>query len=1238
MEVRAGGTAGLKFELIAAQRMNEKNPGQTSISIAKFGVNAGFVEELFSQLLSDPKSLSEDWQQFFFSLTHESKQGNNYGQRNMLEKVAETDGSQADTTHRSGNNKIAPAVNEGDEVIPLRGVAAKIVENMENSLTIPTATSQRVIPVKLMEENRRVINQYLHRIGGKLSFTHIISWAIIRALQEVPVLNAAFAFRDGAPHRIQRRSVNFGVAVDLEKRDGTRSLIVPNIKGADAMDFNQFVAAYNDLIGRAKTNAIAPQDFQATTISLTNPGTVGTTASLPRLMLGQGAIIATGAIDFPAEYHGMSPKALATLGVSKTMTVTCTYDHRIIQGAESGQFLGRVHQLLLGKHDFYEHIFADLRVPYKPAQWSQDKSPALVNRSNEKWEQVEKQARVLELINYYRVRGHLIADLDPLSDEAHYHPELDPANFDLTVWDLDREFITGGLGGISHATLREILDILKQTYCEQIGVEFRHIQYPEEKIWLQSQMEPTRNRAPLTDNTKRHVLLDLIAAEAFEKFMHTRYVGHKRFSLEGAEVVIPILGHLLTSAAKEGVQEAVIGMAHRGRLNVLANIIRKPYTRIFSEFQGDIDPQTVYGSGDVKYHLGASGIYETTKGDKITVTVPPNPSHLEAVNPVVEGIVRAKQDRAGDSERQYFIPVLIHGDAAFAGQGVVAETLNLSQLKGYRTGGTIHIIINNQIGFTTTPEEARSTPYATDVAKMVQAPIFHINGDDPEAAIRATIIAFEYRQKYKKDVVIDVVCYRRHGHNEGDEPSYTQPLLYKKIEEHPSVRFIYQQKLLREGTVRAEELAEKINGARKCLEDSYEEAQRKKFRFEPDVPLAVSEEEVQKVQPAGKTRVEMQRLEKVMAALTTFPESLKVHPKLEPQFKKRQKLFFDDKKIDWALAEALAFGTLLLDGTPVRLCGQDSCRGTFSQRHLVLIDLNTGDEYVQLNHITLEQATMQAFDSLLSEEAVVGFEFGYTVADPLTLVIWEAQFGDFANGAQVLIDNFIASSEAKWRQPCDLVMLLPHGSEGQGPEHSSARLERFLQLCAENNLQVCNCSTPAQYFHLLRRQMRDAVRKPLIVMTPKSLLRHPLVISSPEELSQGRFREVIDDPGIKDKTTARRVLLCSGKLYYDLYQFRAKESIDDVALIRLEQFYPFPTGALAEALQSYSKTQQIFWVQEEPKNMGAWYFIKTRLWDELPQGLTVQYRGRPESASPATGRLKTHKEEQARLIREAFLE
>jgi multifunctional 2-oxoglutarate metabolism enzyme len=1128
------------------------------------------------------------------------------------------------------------AVPAGDEAVPLRGAGARIVENMETSLGVPTATSNRIIPVKLLEENRTIINEHLEAgRRGRISFTHIIAWAIVQAVRHFPSLNSSFEVVDGIPHQRVRRATNLGVAVDLERKDGTRSLLVPNIKNAQSLTFDQFVQAYENVVRRVRKGSLEPADFQETTITLTNPGTVGTVLSQPRLMAGQGAIVATGAIGYPPEYHAWSPRALSSLGLSKIMNISSTYDHRVIQGAESGQFLGKIHDLLLGHEGFYEQIFENLKLPERPVQWALDHSPAIFGVAPPR-EDLEKQTGVLQLINLYRVRGHLIANLDPLGNQPLYHPELDPANYGLTVWDLDREFVTGGLGGLPRGTLREILAVLRQTYCQKIGVEYRHIQDPGEKAWIQDRLEPAENRAPHDLGTRREILRSLMAAESFERYLHTKFVGHKRYGLEGAETTIPVLERILTEAAGEDVQEVVIGMAHRGRLNVLANIIGKPLAKIFSEFEEITDPLATQGSGDVKYHLGSSGTLTTSSGKKIMVFVAPNPSHLEWVNPVVEGIVRAKQERRGDRSRMKVIPVLIHGDAAFAGQGVVAETLNLSQLHGYRTGGTIHIIINNQIGFTTTPEEARSSPYATDAAKSVQAPIFHVNGDDPDAAIRVARLAYAYRQRFKKDVVIDIFCYRRHGHNEADEPSYTQPLLYKEIGEHSSVLALFSDRLVKEGAITQGELDDLRDEIHNRLERAFEESHKGDHRFEPDLPLAVSEEELAEFQPKLGTQVGLEMLREAAQGLTTLPEGFRLHPKLNPFLAKRRELLERDTSIDWGYAEALAFGTLVCEGTPVRLSGQDSERGTFSQRHLLLTDKETGAAYVPLKHIQPDQAPFEAFDSSLSEAGVLGFEFGYSVADPLTLVIWEAQFGDFANGAQIIIDNFIASSESKWHQPCDLVLLLPHGYEGQGPEHSSARLERFLSLCAEDNLRVCCPSSAGQYFHVLRRQMRDGMRKPLILMTPKSLLRHPLASSSPRELAEGSFELALDDSSIQDKERVRRVLLCTGKVYYDLLVERERRKISDIACIRVEQLYPYPEWHIANLLGSYQRSTEVCWVQEEPQNMGAWPFLHHRLPETLPFGRAVRYVGRPESASPATGSARTHRMEQAALLDSAL--
>jgi 2-oxoglutarate dehydrogenase E1 component len=1130
--------------------------------------------------------------------------------------------------------QAAPAPDPA-EIVPVRGTARRVADNMEASLAIPTATSYRTIPVKLLEENRRIINDHRQAINQpKVSYTHLIAWALVRALREFPNLNSSYQAGDSEPVKHVKRGINLGVAVDLERRDGSRALLVPNIKSAQDLSFPEFLQAYDETIRRARTGSLAPADLQETTITLTNPGTVGTIASVPRLMTGQGAIVATGAIGYPAEYHAWSSKALSSLGFSKAMTISCTYDHRLIQGAESGQFLGKIHDLLLGNEGFYEQVFEQLNLPQAPIQWALDHHPGLLGASAGR-DDLEKQAGVLKLINLYRVRGHLIANLDPLDERAHYHPELDPATYGLTLWDLDREFVTGGLGRIERGSLRQILAVLRQTYCQKIGIEYRHIQDSEEKAWIQERVEPESNRQPLPVELRRETLRRLIAAEGFERYLHTKFIGHKRFGLEGAETTIPVLARILSEAADAGVAEAVIGMAHRGRLNVLANIIGKPMPKILAEFEENADPLATQGSGDVKYHLGSAGAFRSSAGKEILVSVAPNPSHLEWVNPVAEGIARAKQERRGDRLRQHVIPVLIHGDAAFAGQGVVWETMNLSLLHGYRTGGTIHVIVNNQIGFTTTPAEARSSPYPTDLARGVQAPIFHVNGDDPDAAMRVAMLAYDYRQRFKKDVVLDIFCYRRHGHNEGDEPSYTQPLLYKKISERPSVVVRYAERLEREGAATGEEIDAWRQEARDGFERAYSESLAGDQRFQPDIPLAVSEEELREFQPTGGTKVSEGVLRDVARRLSTLPDEFRLHPKLEPFMARRLEFAEKGGDVDFAFAEALAFGTLVYEGTPVRLSGQDSARGTFSQRHLVLVDLESGEQYIPLQHISQDQAQFEVFDSALSEAAVLGYEFGYSVADPLSLVIWEAQFGDFANAAQVIIDNFMASSAVKWQQPCDLVLLLPHGMEGQGPEHSSARLERFLSLCAEENLRVCSPTTAAQYFHVLRRQMRDASRIPLVLMTPKSLLRHPATFSPEAEFTEGRFEKVLDDPGA-EKSAVRRVILCGGKLYYELTAERQRGARPGAAIVRLEQFYPFPDSELSRALGTFPNAKEVWWAQEEPENMGAWRFLRRRLARMLPSRDALRYIGRPESASPATGSLRAHRREQAALIAAAF--
>jgi multifunctional 2-oxoglutarate metabolism enzyme len=1213
--------------------------------VSDFGGNYVFALDLLEQYRQDPGSVESSWRSYFDGLdagpTSPAAEPEATAAATEADAPAParegTPGSQpaqqtaevvrsefpAPVARQRSRALVVPAILPGDIATPIRGGAVRIVENMEASLAVPTATSIRTMPVRTLEENRRILNKHRDSTGAaKISFTHVIAWAALRALDAFPRLNDAYAELQGQPHRIQRDSVRLGIAVDVQRKDGSRTLLVPNIRDANKLDFAGFLAAFDDLVVRARKGAISPDDFIGTTVSITNPGTLGTTSSAPRLMPGQGLIVATGALDYPAEYRSMAPRTLSLLGISKVMTVTSTYDHRIIQGAESGLFLARMEELLRGDDGFYKRIFEDLKVPHQPVRWEIDVAPGLGGPAGSR-EEIEKQARVLQLIHNYRVRGHLVADLDPLDSTRAPHKDLDPATYGLTLWDLDREFITNGLSGKDRATLREILEVLRDTYCGTIGVEYMYIADPVRKEWLQERMESARNRLPLSVADRRRIMEKLVEAESFERFLHARYIGHKRFSLEGCEALIPLLDRVLGDAARGGVREVIMGMSHRGRLNVLANTIGKPLAQIFSEFEGNADPDSTQGSGDVKYHLGAAGVYKAEGGEALAVSVAPNPSHLEYVDPVVEGIVRARQDAIGDPERLRVIPVLLHGDAAFAGQGIVAETLNLADLEGYTTGGTIHVVVNNQIGFTTLPQDARSSTYCTDVAKMVHAPAFHVNGDDPEAVAYVAALAFEYRQRFKRDVVIDLVGYRRWGHNEGDEPSYTQPIMYSKIKSHPSVAHIYGEQAVRSGWMTRGELDALWTEKKADIQREGEAGPLANVARRPAAPPPVVD--------AAAMRA---RLKATLQALGSTPQGFEVHPKLASHIARRAELFEGRGEVDWATAESLAFGTLLLEGIPVRLSGQDSGRGTFSQRHAILYDARTGKEYVALNSLAPQGTRFEVHDSLLSEAAVVGFEFGYAVTEHRALVMWEAQFGDFANAAQVLIDQFYASSETKWGQPHGLVLLLPHGHEGQGPEHSSGRIERFLTLCAENNMRVCYPSTPASYFHLLRWQGRDYIEKPMVVFTPKSLLRHPRCVSSLEELAEGGFREVLADPK-SDAARVRRVALTSGKLYYDLLKAREERRADHVALVRLEQLYPFPGTEIARVLAGYSASAELVWAQEEPRNMGAWRFVREAFLDGLVPGgrsRALRYVGRDESAAPAPGSHKVHLAEQEEIV------
>jgi len=1245
-----------------------------------FGANATYVETLLARWRSDPALVDESWRTYFEELLGESAIGEAAKQTGRNVTMAQADGSGAvakgDGHHdgrgdgagaavtpapKASATKPAPEASTESQFTaqstPIRGAALKIVENMEASLAVPTATSQRRIPVKLLDENRRVINRHMQEQDrGKASYTHLIAWAILRALEEFPQLNDGFEVIEEQPSRVKRESINLGIAIDLEKKDGTRTLLVPNIKNAGSLNFLQFLESYDDIIKRARAGKLQIADFQGTTISLTNPGTIGTVASTPRLMPGQSLIVATGAIEYPAEYQAMAPQILPQLGISKAITISSTYDHRIIQGAESGAFLARVHELLLGKNKFYDEIFADLGIPYAPLRWNLDRNPFFLG-ADQMHEQSIRQARVMELINAYRVRGHLIADIDPLhAMPLLYHAELDIETYNLTIWDLDRLFITGGLAGTESATLREILDILQRAYCGKVGTEYRHIQSKEEKLWLREQIrgefvEPE----PIDAEIRKRILWKLISAEQFERFLNTKFLGQKRFSIEGCETIIPLLDQLIERAGELGIEEITMGMAHRGRLNVLANVIGHFCERIFTSFEGSVHPSFPADEGDVKYHQGAVGEREIAGGGKVKLTLSPNPSHLEAVDPVVEGMTRATQDamidraaidREGAMNRA--LPVLLHGDAAFAGQGIVMETLQLAQLRGYRTGGTIHIIINNQIGFTTSPEEGRSSIYSTDVARMTQSPIFHINGDDPEAAFRTLRIALGYRQKYKKDVVLDVVGFRRLGHNETDEPSYTQPLMYQRVKEHPGVRTLYAKRLVREGAIDEAGVKELIDERVRRYEDALARAKQiaATQKAAEHVTAPVVELDGSDV---IDTSIKAEVIKRIAHDISVVPEGFHLNPKMVSQLARRAKMGEGTQPIDWAFAEAIAFGSLALEGTRVRLSGQDSGRGTFSQRHAVLYDTQTGKSWTPLAELRSEEnprGRFEVLDSSLSEAGVLGFEYGYSVVAVDALVMWEAQFGDFNNVAQSIIDQYVAAGEDKWQQTSRLTLLLPHGYEGQGPEHSSARLERYLQLCAENDLQVCYPTTPAQYFHLLRRQVRPGLERPLVVMTPKSLLRLPAAGSSLDELTNGGFQPVINDAEASEPDRVERIVLCSGKVFYDLSAARGSSptvregssnpDASRVAIIRIEQFYPFPQRALTEALAVYPNAKQLVWCQEEPKSMGGWTFMESRLENLLPRCERPRYVGRVPSASPATGNYKVHVQEQESLVKEAL--
>jgi 2-oxoglutarate decarboxylase len=1219
-----------------------------------FGTNEWLVEDMYERYLTDPGSVDEAWHDFFAD--YRPAPGNGAARpaapatgpatANLPKTAAAAPPptSRGDASVRPNTQAkpeqaeaavtppaAAAAAAKGAEpaatahggggagTTPLRGAAARVVANMQSSLSVPTATSVRAVPAKLLADNRVVINNHLRRSrGGKVSFTHVVGYAVVRALHDHPEMNNFFAEVEGRPSLVTPEHVNLGIAIDLVGRDNSRSLVVAGIKSAETMDFAAFWNAYEDIIRRARSGKLGADDFAGTTISLTNPGTIGTNHSVPRLMAGQGTIVGVGAMEYPAEFSGMSDEKLTERAISKIMTLTSTYDHRIIQGAQSGEFLRRIHELLLAD-DFYDEIFAALRIPYEPVRW-------LVDRDFSHEGQIDKNARVIELINSYRANGHLMADTDPLEFTVRTHPDLDITRHGLTLWDLDREFPVDGFAGSKLMKLRDILGVLRDAYCRRVGVEYMHITDPAQRHWLQDRIE-IKTDAPAREE-QLHILGRLNVAEAFETFLQTKYVGQKRFSLEGAETVIALLDAVLAAAADQDLDEVVVGMPHRGRLNVLANIVGKPYAKIFDEFEGNIDPGTAQGSGDVKYHLGAEGTYHAPSGHEIAVALTANPSHLEAVDPVLEGIVRAKQDVLNKGEAGFTVlPVLMHGDAAFAGQGVVAETLNLSQLRGYRTGGTVHVVVNNQVGFTTSPSASRSSLYATDIARMIAAPIFHVNGDDPEACVRVAKLAVEYRREFKKDVVIDMVCYRRRGHNEADNPSFTQPQMYDIIDGKRSVRKLYTEALVGRGDITLEDAEAALKDFQQQLEKVFVETRNASDKAAP-------EPDIEHVTPLQQitTAVGVEVIKRIADAYANPPDGFTIHPRLRQQIDRRVAMA-SGGGVDWATAELFAFGSLVMAGHPVRVAGQDTRRGTFSQRHATLIDRNNGTEYTPLKYLSDDQAPFWIYDSLLSEYAAMGFEYGYSVMREDALVCWEAQFGDFADGAQTIIDEFISSGEAKWGQRSAVSLLLPHGYEGQGPDHSSGRPERFLQLAAENNMTVAICSTPASYFHLLRRQGLSPVHRPLIAFTPKSLLRTKAAVSEIEDFTTGSFQPVLGDPEA-DPSTVRRVLLCSGKVYYDLAAARTGQDRRDVAIVRLEQLYPLPVDAVRAELGRFPDAELV-WVQEEPANQGSWPFIALNLPEHL-DGRQLLRVSRRASASPAVGSARIHEAQQREIVAGAF--
>ncbi len=1162
--------------------------------------------------------------------------------------------TKSDVLAAAGNGaaapSAAPAARPPAGAQRIKGGGAALARYMDESRSIPTATSFRTITVSTLDARRKQLKEAGHRV----SFTHLIAYAIARAAtDDMPVMANHFLDLDGVPHRVQDGAANLGLAVDVEKKDGSRTLMVPVIRDAGRLSFSAFLDAYNALVEKSRTNTLTPDELTGGNLTLTNPGGLGTAASVPRLMVGQGTIIATGSIAYPPGLGAIG----AAIGAEKVMTMTSTYDHRIIQGAESGRFLARIDEYLQGEGGFYEAVFSSLGValaPLAPPPAAVAPAPAVPALAGGRPGTPSAPADVEELLQAvqaatsllkaHRTHGHLAAKLDPLGRVSEGDPALDPEPLGLTPELMAKIPASILRMWVPGETLADALPHLREIYCGPIAYEIEHISAHRQRLWLRQTIESGSYRKPLTVDEQTALLKRLTEVDALERFMHKAYLGQKQFSVEGLDMTVPMIDEMIRLSSGEGAREVVIGMAHRGRLNVLAHNLGRPYGTIFAEFEGSstLEPITTIpqgGTGDVKYHHGADGSYQLASGETVIVRLESNPSHLEFIAPVASGATRAAQTtRQGPHAHQdtnAAIPIVLHGDAAFPGQGVVAETLNLQALDGYTVGGTMHLIQNNQVGFTTDPEDSRSTTWASDLAKGFDVPIIHVNADDVAACITAVRLAFAFRQEFGHDVVIDLIGYRRFGHNEADEPAYTQPEMYQAIRKHPSVRELFARALIEQGVVTEQDSTEMTDHVWAVLTEEHQ-ALKERIAHAKEVEHATGEYQLDRTpSPEVNTAVSVERLQVLNEELLAVPDGFTVHPKLVKQLDQRREALASGHGINWAHAEALAFASLLTEGIPIRLTGQDSERGTFSQRHLVLHDPKTGREHCAMQHLPGSLAPMELHNSPLSEMACLGFEYGYSQEGPETLVLWEAQFGDFVNSAQVMIDQFIVSGLAKWGQTSRLTLLLPHGYEGSGPEHSSARLERFLQLAAEGNIRVANLTTPAQYFHLLRRQARIAKQRPLVVMTPKSLLRMPQAASSVTELSEGRFRPSIADDSV-DPDHVTRLILCSGKIYYDLVGHEERRNSTQVSIGRVELLYPWPQAEILKMIAGYPRLEEVVWVQEEPRNMGARAHMSARLRQTIPEHLRFGYVGRPERAASGEGYPVAHAMEQNRIVTTAL--